>query len=150
MNQVFNADDSLLAKRLFNDVVGREGRSAVVDLSETTLVQQFPHALHVRVSPSDLRFADTEHVDRSLVQLNKHSIVDLSETEQLQSLANLRMLLVNTTNSDDERQFGFSWNIVVALVLGLTSKTDFITFLLTVLLDVLLSTLEDFHTLVTH
>jgi len=120
----------------------------VVDLNKSSLVDQFPNTLLVGIAPGDVGFANTEHVKGSLVKLDEDSIVDLSETEQLKSFADLGVNLVYTPNSNDEGQFSFSWNIIVALVPGLASKSDFIALLGPVLLHVLLSPLENLHTLV--
>jgi len=121
----------------------------VINLGESTLVNQFSDALQVGITPSNVWLADTQHVHGSLVQFNEHSIVNLSQSEELKRLSYLRVDLVNTTNSDDKRQLGLRWNVEVTLVASLATHTNFITLLLSVLLHVLLSTLEDLNSLVT-
>lgn len=44
--------------------------------------------LVVRVSPSDVRLDDTEKWEGSLVKLDEHSVVDLTQTEDLEGLKN--------------------------------------------------------------
>lgn len=46
--------------------------------------------------PSDVRLSNPEHVDGGLVQLDKHAIEDLAQTEQLQNFADLGTDSVDT------------------------------------------------------
>ena len=62
--------------------------------------------------------ADPEHVGGGLVHLDEDSIVDLSQSEELQNLPDLGTDLVDTTNPHDENQLVFSLDIVVSLLLG--------------------------------
>jgi len=94
MYKVLNADDVLPSQYFLNHRVGSDGGAPVINLHETSLVDQLPNALLVGVSPGDVRFANTEHVKGGLVKFNEDSIVDLSKTEQLKSFADLRMNLV--------------------------------------------------------
>jgi len=146
MNKVFYANDVLLTQDLLDHSVGGDGGTPVVDFHKTSLVDQLSDTLLVGVTPCNVRFADTEHVQGSLVKFDKNSIVDLSKSEQLKGFTDLGMYLVDTTDPNHERQLGLSWDIVVTLGPGLTSETNFIPFLAPVLLDVLFSTLEDLDT----
>jgi hypothetical protein len=82
-------------------------------------------------------------LESGLVQANEGSRVDLSQTEELQDLAGLGSKLVDTLQSNDKGELGLLGNVEGALGLGGTSKTDSITFLGAVLLDIGLGTLED-------
>ena len=64
--------------------------------------------------------ADPEHVLGSLVHLDEDSVVDLSQSEELEHLPDLGGHLVDTTDSHDKSQFGLSTNIVVTLFLGIS------------------------------
>lgn len=46
--------------------------------------------------PSNVRLSNPEHVDWGLVQLDKHTIEDLAQTEQLQNFANLGADTIDT------------------------------------------------------
>lgn len=46
--------------------------------------------------------------------LDKYTIVDLEEAKQLKDLAGLRRDFVDTTDSDDEVNFGFGGDVEVA------------------------------------
>lgn len=85
-----------LTEFLLDDRVARDRNTLSIDLRESSLVDQFPDRLEVRVSPGDVRLDDTQHVNRRLVQLHKNSIVDLLESEELEHLARLRGDLVHT------------------------------------------------------
>lgn len=50
--------------------------------------------------PSNVRLSNPEHVDRGLVQLDKHPVEDLAQTQQLQNFANLWADTVDTRNDD--------------------------------------------------
>jgi hypothetical protein len=61
----------------------------------------------------------------------------------LQSLALLRINLVDTLDTDDEGELVLGRDVKLVLLLGLTLQADLLTVGIAVLLDVLLSTLED-------
>ena len=71
----------------------------------------------------------------------------LEKTEELESLALLGVDLVDTLDAGNEDELGLGGNIVAALGLGDASKTDLLTLVVTVLLDVGLGALEDLLTL---
>lgn len=49
MNEILNADDTMLAQLLFNDGVVSYGNALLVDLAIATLVDQLPHTLQIWV-----------------------------------------------------------------------------------------------------
>jgi len=67
----------------------------------------------------------------------------LEETEKLKDLARLGGDLVDTLDADDEDQLGLSGDVERAILLGNAGKADLLALGIAVLLDVLLSTLED-------
>ena len=54
MDEVLNADDSVLAQRLLNDGVVRDGNSLLVHFGIAPLVNQLAHALQIRVSEKQM------------------------------------------------------------------------------------------------
>ena len=68
--------------------------------------------------------ADSEHVHGGLVQLDEDTVVDLSQTEQLEDLLDLGGDLVDTTNPHNEGELGVGGDIVVALLPGLAPQPD--------------------------
>jgi hypothetical protein len=113
----------------------------------STFVDEFTNRLEVRVAISDERLNDAKHLNGRLSQTDEDTIIDLKQTEKLQSLALLWVDLVDTLDTDDERELGLSWNIEGTILLRDTSKTDALDLCLAVLLDVLFGTLEDDSTL---
>lgn len=72
-------------------------------LDKSTFVYQFADRLQIRVAPCNVRLNNTQHVDGGLVQLDENTIVDLSQTEQLQNFTDLRCDFVDTKNKKSKR-----------------------------------------------
>merc|ERR1711909_6003 len=102
VDQIFHADDTLLAQSSFDDGVVRKWSSSALNTSMTTFVDQFLDSFQVRITPCDHWFGHSEHLKSSFVQLDKDSIVDLSKTEELQNLAHFRAHLVDTSDTDNQ------------------------------------------------
>jgi hypothetical protein len=147
VNEIFNTDDVVLAQRLFNDSVIRDGDTLLVDLGISTLVDQTTDGLQVGVTVSDIGLDQLKHFRGSLVKTNKNTVVDLQKTEQLENLTGLGGNVVDTTDTDNEDELLLSGNVVVTFSLGLTTKTDFVLGSSGVFGIVLGSTLEEFTTL---
>jgi hypothetical protein len=96
VDQIFNTDDSILSKGSFNDGIVSQWDSLAVNLSISTLVDQFLDSLEVRITISNVRVNDLEHFNGCLCKLDKDSIVDLEQTQQLQNLFWLWSNLVDT------------------------------------------------------
>lgn len=180
MYQIFHADDILSAQSTFDNGIGSKGCTSVINLGETTFVDKVSDCFQVGIAPGDVGFTDSEHVNRGLIQLDEDTIVDLSQSEQLEGLPYFGMDLVNTVkykalykisiflntfdyslshtynmqfylppDPHDESQLWLCWNVVIALITGLSCQPNFITFLAPVLLYVVFSPLEYLDTLVT-
>merc|ERR1712117_911241 len=147
VDQILDADDAEPAQALLDDVVGSDGRSATVLLDEPALVHQLADRLESGRSPGDVGLANPKHVDGGLVQLDEDTVVDLSETEELESLLDLGSDLVDTTDADDKGVLVLGRNVEVALLLGLPPQPDLLALLVPVLLGVLLGLLEDLDSL---
>lgn len=147
MDQVFHADNAVLAKVLLNKLVVGKGNTLLVDLSVATLVDEFTNALKVGVTIGNVWVNNGQHLSGSLGELDEDSVVDLEKTEKLQNLARLRSNLVDTLDTDNEDELGLSRDIEGTLLLAQTSQADLLTLSITVLLDIRLGTLEDDSTL---
>lgn len=79
----------------------------------------------------------SEHLHDGSVDLQEHTIMELLESEKLQDLSWLGGHLVDTDQSGSEQELGFGLNKEVAILSGLTSKSDQIGFASSVLLHVL-------------
>jgi hypothetical protein len=147
VDEILNTDNAVLAKVLLNNGVVGKSNTLLVDLSVTTLVDKLLDGLQVGVTVGDPRLNNLEHLSDGLGDLDEDTVVDLEETEELEDLAGLGRHLVDTLDTDDEDQVGLSRDVGRVLRLGNAVKTDLLTLSIAVLLDVLLSTLEDDLTL---
>jgi len=75
VDQIFNADDTELSETLFNDFIGGDGDSLLVDLSETSLVDQVLDGVLGGISESDVGFDSLDHVKGSSVDFDEGGIV---------------------------------------------------------------------------
>lgn len=143
VDEILHADNAVLAEVLLDDGVVGKGNTLLVDLAVSALVDELLDALEVGVTVGNPRLDDLDHLGGGLGDTDEDTVVDLDETEELQNLAGLGRDLVDTLDTDQEDQLGLSRDIEGAILLGNTSKTDLLTLGITVLLDVLLGTLED-------
>merc|ERR1719457_236135 len=143
VDQILNADDSARSQNLLDHLVVGDWDPLVVHLSKTTFVDELTDGFEIGISPRDERFDQPQHVQGGLVQLHKHSIVDLSQSKQLQCLLHLRGDLIHTTNTDHESKFCFGGNVEVAVTFSHSTETDLVTFFGVVFFGVHLGFLED-------
>jgi len=123
-DQIFNANDSEFSKGLFNNFIGSNGDSLLVDLSETSLVDQSGDGVSGGESESDKRFDLLDHVKGGSVNSDQSSVVDLSESQQLKDLSDIGSQIVNTSDSGDKDELGFSGNIESTFSSSLSLKID--------------------------
>lgn len=120
VDDVLNGEDTVFAEVLFNDLVGGKSNSLLVDLSVSTLVDEFSDGLQVGLTidgergrfsartkagksersenepVSDVGLNSEEHLRSSLGDLDEDTVVDLEKTEELKDLARLRGNVVDT------------------------------------------------------
>ena len=96
VDKVLNAVDTLFTKGTGDDAVVSQRDSGAVNLSITTLVDQSADAITGWVSISDEGLDSSDHVDGGTVEADKHSVVDLSESEQLHDLLAFGVQFVDT------------------------------------------------------
>lgn len=133
----------MCSESTFNNGIVSERDSLLVDLCETSLVNELLHVLQVRVTPCDVRGDPLKHLQSSLVETYEGSTVDLSQSKQLQNLSWLRCNLVDTLNSHNESKVGFSWYIERVSCLGLSGQSNLVSLLSQILFDVRLGSLEN-------
>lgn len=147
VDEILHADDAVLAEVLLNDGVIGESNALLVDLAVSALVDKLTDALQVGVTVGNPRLDDLDHLGGGLGDADEDTVVDLEQTEELEDLAGLGGNLVDTLDADQEDQLALSRDVEGAILLGSTSKADLLALSIAVLLDVLLSTLEDDATL---
>jgi len=128
VDQIFSADDAELTKGLFNDNIAGDGDSLLVDLTITSLVDQVRKSMSGGITESDIRFDLLDHVKSSSVNSDEGSVVDLSKSEQLEDLSDLRSQIVDTSDSNHKDDLRFSGNVERTGSSSFSSELD--TFLL--------------------
>lgn len=98
VDQILDADDTVLAEVLLNDGVVGEGNTLLVDLAVSTLVDELLDGLEVGVTVSNPRLDNLQHLSGSLADADEDTVVDLEKTEELEDLARLRGNLVDTVS----------------------------------------------------
>lgn len=115
VDQILNGGDSVSAQLAGDNIVVDDGQSVAVDLSVTTLVDQFSDGLEVGVTVkgkqvsccyacqkrrnipvSDVGLDELQHLEGSLVELEEGTVVDLFESQQLENLSGLGVETSNT------------------------------------------------------
>jgi len=96
VDQVLNANNTVLAKVVLDQLVVGESDALLVDLAVSTLVDQLTDGLEVGVAVSDVGVDNGQHFLGSLGQLDEGTVVDLEEPEELEDLARLGGNLVDT------------------------------------------------------
>lgn len=147
VNEILHADDTVLAEALLDDGIVGQGNALLVDLAVPALVDELLHALEVGVTVGNPGLDDLDHLSGSLGDTDEDTVVDLEKTEELEDLAGLGGNLVDTLNADDEDQLLLGRDVEAAFLLGNAVEADLLALGITVLIDVLLSTLEDDTTL---
>jgi len=124
VDEILHAVDTLLAELTSNDGVIGEGDSASVDLTVTTLVDELGDGGAGGETVGDERLDHADHVPGGLVELDKHTVVDLAETEKLHDLSLLGGKLVDTADSDNESDLSLVFDEEGAGLLGITARLD--------------------------
>ncbi len=141
VNKVFNTDDVVFSELFFNLSVADDWDSLFVDLGKTSLVDQVSNGFHRWISPSNVWFSNSEQVQSSLVQSNENSVVNLSQSQQLQNFSNFWNSFFHTTNSDDKSKLCFWFDEEVSVGHGSLSQFFKVSLLSLVFLSIFLSSL---------
>jgi len=143
VDQILHADNAELAQVVFDQLVVGQGNSLLVDLSISSLVDELADGLEVGVAVGDVWVDDSQHLLSGLGQADENTVVDLEESKELEDLSGLGCDLVDTLDSDNKDKFLLLLDVEAAALSGDPSESDLLPFLVTVLLDVLLGSLED-------
>jgi len=144
VDQVFHADNTVLAKVVLDKLVVGKSNSLLGNLAVSSLVDKLSDRLEVGIAIGNVWVDDGQHLLCSLGQTNENTVVDLEESEKLEDLAWLGGNLVDTLDSDNKDQLGLFLNVEGSALSAQSSKSDLLTLCITVFLDVLLSSFEDY------
>ena len=87
MDEIFHAHDTVLSQMILDDLVVGERNTLLVDLAVAALVDEFADGLEVGIAVGDIGFDDFEHFRGGFGKADEDAVVDLQETEELESFA---------------------------------------------------------------
>ena len=124
VDDILNAVNTKVTKTSLDDLVGAQGNSLAVHLTETALVDKVANGLQGRVTVGDERLNQSEHLDGGTVDANEDTVVDLSQSEKLKDLLHLRRNTDDTANTDNENQLLLRGDEDLVVGLGLSSVVN--------------------------
>ena len=86
VDEVLNASEADLAESSLNDGVVTQRNSLAVDLSVASLVDKLSDQTLRRIAVGNVGLNSSDHVPGSLVESNEHSVVELSQSQELEDL----------------------------------------------------------------
>ena len=92
----------MLAERFLNNGVVGQGDALLVDLAVAALVDELADGLQVGLAVGDVGLDETEHLLGGPGDLDKDTVVDLQEAEELQDFAGLGGDLVDTESHSEK------------------------------------------------
>ena len=96
MNKILYAVDTVFAELTGNDAIVGEWDSAPIDFTMASLVNELRNVLSRWITVSNMWLNNLNHVPGSLVQFHEHTIVQLSQSHELQNLLWLWSKLIDT------------------------------------------------------
>jgi hypothetical protein len=98
MNEIFDANNVVLAEGFLDDLVVEQRNTLTIDLSKSTLVNKLTNTLQVRITIRDVRLNKAKHADGGRVQLDEHTVVNLAKAKELKDLLDARADCVDTAS----------------------------------------------------
>ncbi len=108
VDQVLNANNSVLAQHLLDGCVTGQRNSLFVNLAVASLEDQLSDCLSGWVTEGNVWLNSSQKVDCRLVDSDESAVVQLSESQESEDSDRSGVEFINTSNSDDESQSGFS------------------------------------------
>lgn len=114
-----------------------------MELGVATLVDELANGLKVGLAIGNVGPNEAEHLLGGLSHADKDTVVDLEEAEKLEDLLGLGGNLGDTLEADDKVDLRLGGDVEVTGLAGLALEADLLLLLGNVLLDVLVSALEN-------
>jgi len=124
VDEVLDAVDTVLAEFTSDDAIFSKWNSASVHLTSSSLVNKILDHVSWWISKGNVWFNNSNHVPCGFVELDEHSVVQLSQSKELQNLLWLWGKLVDTLNPDDESYLCLSLNVELTCLLGGSLSID--------------------------
>jgi hypothetical protein len=86
VDEVLNASEADLAESSLYDGVVTQRNSLAVDLAVASLVDKLSDQTLRRIAVGNVGLNSSDHVPGSLVESNEHSVVELSQSQELEDL----------------------------------------------------------------
>lgn len=115
----------------------------LVNLTETSLVDELLDGFPGWVSKSDVRLDLSDQVGSGLVDSDEGSVVELSKSKESEDSDGSGVKFVDTSDSDDECELGISWDVDLSSKLCVSSGIVFSLLGSSVISVVLLGSLGD-------
>ncbi len=103
INEILNVGNAVLSKLSLNDAVISERNSAFVDFTISSLVDQVSDGLLSGVPVGNVGLNSSDHVDGGLVESHESSVVELSQSEELENFLACGVKLVDTIRKCDNK-----------------------------------------------
>jgi len=144
MDKIFDADDAELSSKLFGDLaIVSDWDTLTFDLQESSLVNQMSNSFEIGRSISNVWLHEFEHSKGGPVYSYEGGIVDLFQTQKLQDFPRLWIDSINTSDADDNGEFGLSLKVEVSSGARLTFKANQGSLFISIFFHISLSSLED-------
>jgi len=143
MDQILNANNSLLAETVSNDFVVGQRYTLLVHLGIPTLVNELADCLQRRFAIRDVRFDVGEHRHRGKVHFDECCTVELKQAKELQNLLSFGRYAHDPPNAHEQKNLGHILNEVVSIIFSLAFRSNKRSLGISVLFHILLCPLEN-------
>lgn len=96
VDEVLNGSNTVLGELALNDGVVGQGDAGAANLTVASLVDELSNHALGRVAVSNVGLNSSDHVHGGLVESHEHTVVELSESEELQDFLAGGVELVDT------------------------------------------------------
>lgn len=96
VDEVLNRGETVLAELALNDGVVSERNARSIDLSVAALVDELADNALAGVAVGNVGLDSSDHVHGGLVKSNEHTVVELSQSQELKNLSAGGVQLVDT------------------------------------------------------
>jgi len=143
VDKILNTDDVVSSESLLDQGVLSQRKSLSLELGISSLVDEGSDGGQVGVSVGNVGLNQSEHLSGGSSQSDEGSVVDLSQSEELQDLSGLGVESLGSLDSDDESELGLLGEVKVSSQSSLSLVSDKGLLLDSVLSNVLLGSSED-------
>lgn len=108
VDEILNSVDLVFSQALFDSIVGLKGDSLSVDFAVASLENEFSDGFSGGIAIGYVGLNSSEHIDGGFIKFNEDTVMELSQSEESHDSDGFRVKFVNTSDSNDESDFGLS------------------------------------------